>query len=320
MYSFHAWILIISIVSLAFTASLFYRWYLDSRTQILALEKSNRELFRARAQQAVPQPKATMSEDERAELERKIRAEYENQNATVARELSELRDLEETIRRVQKLPPKIKSYGPYMSVGGASAAGADNGKGGPLDSLSSSASSGSDTMSPPHLIYGMARPGADLIVQEINLRTESLQELTNAMAAKQDRVERTPMGWPILARREMSSSFGYRRDPFSYRLSFHSGLDLRAPYGTSIRATARGVVTFSGYDGEYGNAVHVDHGGGIETWYAHMSERLVRVGEEVSRGDILGRVGSTGRSTGNHVHYEVRVGGRPVDPENYIGN
>ncbi len=114
--------------------------------------------------------------------------------------------------------------------------------------------------------------------------------------------------------KEITSSFGNRRDPFLGRLALHSGIDFRFAPGEKVRPTAPGKVTAAGWAGGYGNMVEIDHGNGIATRYGHMSEVLVKVGDTVDRQDVIGLAGSTGRSTGTHLHYEVRTGGRAVDP------
>jgi murein DD-endopeptidase MepM/ murein hydrolase activator NlpD len=114
---------------------------------------------------------------------------------------------------------------------------------------------------------------------------------------------------------EFTSGYGTRTDPFRGGAARHQGIDLAAAYGTPIYATADGLVTDAGYNnGGYGNLVKIDHGRGIETRYGHMSAILVRSGQRVVRGQQIGRMGSTGRSTGNHLHYEVRIDGRAVNP------
>lgn len=126
-----------------------------------------------------------------------------------------------------------------------------------------------------------------------------------------------PNGLPLRAA-SMSSSFGMRYHPLSGGLRFHAGLDLAAPTGTPVHATAPGVVSFAGWYGGYGLCVAVDHGGGTATLFGHLSATSARAGDRIEAGDILGRVGSTGQSTGPHLHYEVRRGGRPVDPRGYL--
>ena len=117
---------------------------------------------------------------------------------------------------------------------------------------------------------------------------------------------------------DMTSNFGSRRDPFLGSLAFHAGIDFRSPTGTDIRPTAPGVVTVAGWSGGYGNLVEVDHGNGITTRYGHMSRIIARVGDKVTRDTVIGEVGSTGRSTGPHLHYETRLNGAPLNPINYI--
>lgn len=116
----------------------------------------------------------------------------------------------------------------------------------------------------------------------------------------------------------MTSNFGSRRDPFLGSLAFHAGIDFRSPTGSDIRPTAPGVVTVAGWSGGYGNLVEVDHGNGITTRYGHMSRIIARVGDKVTRDTVIGEVGSTGRSTGPHLHYETRLNGAPLNPINYI--
>ena len=112
-----------------------------------------------------------------------------------------------------------------------------------------------------------------------------------------------------------TSGYGVRSDPFKGRAAMHAGIDLAGPVGTPIYATADGTVSESGYhNGGYGNLVKLNHGRGIETRYGHMSAILVRAGQRVTRGQMIGRMGSTGRSTGSHLHYEVRIDSRAVNP------
>jgi murein DD-endopeptidase MepM/ murein hydrolase activator NlpD len=118
---------------------------------------------------------------------------------------------------------------------------------------------------------------------------------------------------------QLESRFGPRYDPFNHRLSFHTGLDLSAPYMSPVYATAPGVVTYAGYYSDYGKVVEIDHGNGIATLYAHLHRFTVAVGQTVAEHDQIGLLGSTGRSSGPHVHYEVRVNDEPQDPAKFIG-
>ena len=127
-----------------------------------------------------------------------------------------------------------------------------------------------------------------------------------------------PLRKPLSGEASLTSPFGYRLDPFLGRPALHPGVDLLQPYGAEIRATAAGRVAHAGPMGGYGDMVEIDHGFGLATRYGHMSEILVSEGQQVAQGDLLGRLGSTGRSTGPHLHYEVRVDGEPVDPERFM--
>lgn len=126
----------------------------------------------------------------------------------------------------------------------------------------------------------------------------------------------TPSLWPVLGR--ITGTFGERMDPFNGEGEFHTGVDIAAPYGTAVRVTADGVVIEADRRGGYGRLVVVDHGFGVTTWYGHLSSFNVVPGEQLKRGDIIGYVGVSGRSTGPHVHYEVRINDTPVNPTRYL--
>ncbi|PPD46700.1 MAG: peptidase M23 [Methylocystis sp.] len=128
----------------------------------------------------------------------------------------------------------------------------------------------------------------------------------------------TPLRKPLSGDLQMTSTFGYRTDPFFGRPALHSGVDLREDYGAPVRATAAGVVSVAGPQGGYGNLVEIDHGGGMSTRYGHLSAINVAPGQQVGPGAVVGRVGSTGRSTGPHLHYEVRIDGEAVDPSRFL--
>lgn len=125
-----------------------------------------------------------------------------------------------------------------------------------------------------------------------------------------------PELWPVAGR--ISSSFGERLDPFDGEGAFHTGLDIATPMGTPVHVTAEGVVTYAGILRGYGRAVVVDHGHHLRTLYAHLSGFAAAVGQRVDRGDVIGFVGDSGRSTGPHLHYEVRINGVPVNPYKYL--
>ncbi|MBD3284787.1 peptidoglycan DD-metalloendopeptidase family protein [candidate division WOR-3 bacterium] len=114
------------------------------------------------------------------------------------------------------------------------------------------------------------------------------------------------------------SGFGYRIDPYTKRPRMHNGVDISNASGTPILATADGVISYTGYNSGYGLSVKLDHGNEMETYYAHLSSILVDPGEVVKRGQVIALMGATGRTTGTHLHYEIRVGGSPVNPLNYF--
>jgi murein DD-endopeptidase MepM/ murein hydrolase activator NlpD len=126
----------------------------------------------------------------------------------------------------------------------------------------------------------------------------------------------TPAIWPVLG--HITDSFGERLDPFSGEGAFHTGVDVSADYGAPVHATADGVVTIAENHAGYGRLVVIDHGFGITTWYAHLSSFSAIPGERIKRGTVVGYTGISGRATGPHVHYEVRVNNAPVNPWRYM--
>lgn len=126
----------------------------------------------------------------------------------------------------------------------------------------------------------------------------------------------TPALWPVIG--HLTGHFGERMDPFSGEGAFHTGVDISSQYGDSVRATADGVVVVADLRAGYGRLVIVDHGDGVTTWYGHLSTIHVVPGQILKRGDSVGNVGVSGRTTGPHVHYEVRINGAPVNPMRYL--
>jgi|GEM_PF-2216459 len=124
--------------------------------------------------------------------------------------------------------------------------------------------------------------------------------------------------WPTPGYTTITSPYGYRIHPITGELKFHSGVDIGAKGGSPIVAVADGTVTISVYSSSYGNYVEINHGHGLRTRYAHMSKRLCKVGDTVTQGETIGLVGSTGNSTGNHCHFEVRINGVTYDPMQYF--
>ena len=144
----------------------------------------------------------------------------------------------------------------------------------------------------------------------------------NVTRSQMDRLTRTlslvPYRKPVIGEVEFTSGFGVRSDPFLGRPAMHTGLDFRAQTGDPVRATANGKVINSGWSGGYGRMVEIDHGNGLSTRYGHLSQIDVKVGDGVKIGQVIGEVGSTGRSTGPHLHYETRIDGEAVDPQKFL--
>jgi murein DD-endopeptidase MepM/ murein hydrolase activator NlpD len=180
----------------------------------------------------------------------------------------------------QKVDPEV-----IAKLGYTDAVGTNGAKGGPFDSASQS----------------------DPTFKSLFTSWKKLDNLADgAIAVPSDKPVKTA---------EFTSGYGIRSDPFRGGAARHQGIDLAAPVGTPIYATADGVVSEAGYNsGGYGNLIKVDHGRGIETRYGHLSRILVNPGQRITRGQLIGHMGSTGRSTGSHLHYEVRIDGRAVNP------
>ena len=153
--------------------------------------------------------------------------------------------------------------------------------------------------------------GFERQLYRIHVARANVEKLTRTLGA-------VPVRKPIMGEIDLSSGFGVRSDPFLGRPAMHTGLDFRSSTGDPVRATATGVVESAGYNGGYGKMVEIDHGNGFSTRYGHMSEIEVKVGQQIKIGQIIGRVGSTGRSTGPHLHYETRIDGDAVDPQKFL--
>jgi murein DD-endopeptidase MepM/ murein hydrolase activator NlpD len=155
-----------------------------------------------------------------------------------------------------------------------------------------------------------ASAGADPQFRQLFVAWRQLDQLEAGIIA-------IPSGRPV-SNANFTSGYGTRSDPFRGSRAMHAGIDLAGPLGTPIYATADGIVGRSEYSGAYGNLVEINHGQGIQTRYGHMSRLIARPGQRVRRGELIGLMGSTGRSTGSHLHYEVRIDGRAVNPVPFI--
>lgn len=167
-------------------------------------------------------------------------------------------------------------------------------------------------------LIGLLNTNLGLLERQIYVQSRSFDELRGAAMNQRDKIRHIPAVMPInVSDYTMSSGYGYRVDPVYGTSAFHAGLDFAAPTGTSVYATADGVVAEAERTGGYGNKIDIDHGYNYVTRYAHLSRIDVMPGQSVKRGDKIGEVGSTGKSTGPHLHYEVRFKDEPQNPVNY---
>ncbi len=309
--SFHVSGMIGAFLVLLFVTGFFYQRYQAAEAHTQSLKQYQPHVEQAALAPAAP---TGITQAERESIENGVRSEYDRGRAALLAELGRLYDFETEVRIQMGMPARTPENSEILEIEGGRGGGPD----GPVERIHVT---DEFLMRPEHVIVGLADPSADLMAQEIDMRIASLFRLVQDMKAEGDRVERIPSLWPSnQATRRLTDRFGRRRDPFTKRLKHHNGLDIAAERGTPILVTAKGVVSFSGRDGLYGNHVMVDHGNGLETLYAHMKERLAAEGDSVDKGEVIGTVGMTGRSTGHHIHYEVHWRGKAVDPRNYIGN
>jgi len=210
------------------------------------------------------------------------------------RQMAALRSAEESIEsRVRRMRGVINDLG--LDMGQLEAATPRSGVGGPFVPVKLPADAGP----------------FERQLQRINVSRVQMQRLNATLAL-------VPYRKPVIGEVEFTSGFGVRSDPFLGRPAMHTGLDFRAASGDPVRVTANGKVASSGWAGGYGRMVEIDHGNGLSTRYGHLSEINVKVGDVVKIGQVIGAVGSTGRSTGPHLHYETRIDGDAVDPQKFL--
>jgi len=152
----------------------------------------------------------------------------------------------------------------------------------------------------------------------LGVLSDRLTTVRKGVESRQALSAALPSFWPLTSG-WLSSNFGARKDPIAGEAEFHTGLDITASRGTPVQATADGTVQLANYNGGYGNCVEVAHGYGIVTRYGHLSRYGVRVGQKIKRGDVIGYVGATGRTTGPHLHYEILLNGQPINPLKFLG-
>ena len=167
------------------------------------------------------------------------------------------------------------------------------------------------------LSFGDLTRQVELLTRQMDDRTDKLGILDSLMIINSAKKKLLPSVLPVEGG-WYSSNFGWRIDPFNGMRAFHEGMDFMAEVGTPARAAAGGVVAFSDFHPQYGNMIEIDHGNGLVTRYAHLSKRMVKVGDVVLSGGRIGDVGSTGRTTGPHLHFEVRQNGAPLNPARFL--
>ena len=216
--------------------------------------------------------------------------------------LSKLKDFDKRIRIIANLE-KGQETTPFMGMGGPSA------------------SDIREKLRAEKNEMGLAqqmRTDIERLELEATSQEESLSELEKLLQSKKDMLIHTPSIWPVQG--WVTSGFGFRTNPFTGLTQMHEGLDIANRIGTPVIAPADGIVSDTGKDSAYGNFIVISHGFGINGRFLHLNKILVRPGQRVKRGDKIAEVGTTGKSTGPHLHYEVRVNGIPVNPVRYIVN
>ncbi len=235
-------------------------------------------------------------------------AEQNNQILSMA---NKLRNVQEDLQRVQQFDSKLRVMINLDKEQGDTASAIGGSR--PKDF--------SESYLPLHRQEMLARKMHSFLNQlntEVRLEEVQQQELMQQFRENRELLASTPSIWPTEG--WVTSPFGMRRSPFTGRREFHKGIDISNRRGTPIYASAKGTVSFSGVDGGYGNCVVLNHGGGVTTRFAHMQRFVVKEGQTVTRGELVGYMGNSGRSTGPHLHYEVRINGVCVNPMRYILN
>jgi murein DD-endopeptidase MepM/ murein hydrolase activator NlpD len=240
---------------------------------------------------------------------RRLQRENQIQKEQLLIFASKIDDIKQTLDRVSEFDAKLR----VITNAGDRPIAAIPGTGGPTaQDAASLAGAGSDGS---FLIEKMHQDLEELSLAARN-EERSIQELSSFFQDQRSLLAATPSIWPT--RGWVTSIFGSRSSPFTGEPAIHEGLDIASGIGTWVKSSADGIVTFAGVKGGYGKIIIVDHGYGISTRYAHLSEVHVAPGQRIYRGDRIGNVGNTGRSTGPHLHYEVRVNNLPVNPMRYI--
>lgn len=239
-----------------------------------------------------------------AETNRLLREENSQLRAQLQLVQEKVAHIGETLDRVERFDQKLRSLTSLT----------DSSRGLAIGPLDSPARPGSDRDTADE--EGELGERLDALVDEAIRSERSLADLQRYFEDQKSLLASTPSVWP--ARGWVTSDFGGRLDPYTAHRRMHQGIDIANRHGSPVVATADGVVVFAGTEGAYGKVLVLDHGYGVKTRYGHLAEFMAKVGEKVKRGQAIAEMGNTGRSTGPHLHYEVRVNGIPENPRKFI--
>ncbi|MFE5323573.1 peptidoglycan DD-metalloendopeptidase family protein [Paenibacillus sp. NPDC056579] len=261
-------------------------------------------------------------EDQTSRLEQDLTSknktieQLQNEIYQLSRQASEVRSKMEEMKQLEQELKELSSAagtggGSALDLAASPAAGAlavQGGMGGPAHPVTS------------QQVKALAKEthaSFSTLQQEIGELKGKWMQSRQTMLEKQERAERKPGLWPTRSR-TVTSPFGYRKDPFTNKLSFHRGIDIAGKMNDPVIASAKGTAVTVGYDKFHGHHVVLEHGNGLRTWYMHLNEALVHIGDPVERGQQIGKLGSTGRSTGPHLHYEILHDGKSTNPKPYL--
>jgi len=229
------------------------------------------------------------------------------------------RSIQNKIADVSKLETELKQLtGIDPKNGGVSVAQAeDNEDGYAMDGEGAGGEELPVTNGEIDELVSVTQDNFSTLADTIDMLVPRLEQTKDVVQQMQAKLRVTPTIWPTDSRK-VSSPYGIRKDPFTHRARFHAGIDISGSSGDPVYAAADGTVVQTGRDSSHGNNIMISHGNGIKTHYSHLSKIQVAAGTVVQKGDIIGLMGSTGRSTGPHLHYEVYVNGEHVDPQPYL--
>ena len=244
--------------------------------------------------------------------------ELERINQIQARKIfslaEKIKDFNQTMQRLQELEQRIRSL---AGVGGSEINEQKLGRGGPSLYQPLKEKIDIDANSPLSFrLIGKIEENVEVLKAEAEVRQAGFGEVEKVILKKRDLFASTPNIFPVQG--WISSGYGWRRNPFSRRREFHQAIDLVAPWGTPVKAAAQGKVVHAGWRKAYGLTIEVEDGHGYSTVYGHLSRILVKKDARIEKGGIIGRVGSSGRSTGPHLHFEVWFRGKTIDPLNLM--